>query len=110
MVFLRISSVFQFSNLLLMIVGKFFEVLIGVRPEPLWRLLSKIGVLYAFEPLFTIMFVTNMNTMWEKVMASVRGQVFRRVLIQKVFRDLPLSILITFLSTTHHHTAVCLLH
>lgn len=107
---MRISSVFQFSNLLLMIVGKFFEVLIGMRPEPLWRLLSKIGVLYACEPLFTIMFVTNMNTMWEKVMASVRGQVFRRVLIQKVFTDLPLSIVITFLSMTHHHIAVCLLH
>nr|AJE26136.1 ATP-binding cassette type B [Salix matsudana] len=64
--------------------GRFFEVLIGSRPEPLWRLLSKIGVLYALEPVFTVFFVVNMNTVWEKVMATLRAQIFRRVLIQKV--------------------------
>lgn len=64
--------------------GRFFEVLIGARPEPLWRLLSKIGVLYALEPIFTVIFVVNMNTVWEKVMATLRAQIFRRVLIQKV--------------------------
>lgn len=59
-------------------------MLIGARPEPLWRLLSKIGVLYALEPIFTVIFVVNMNTVWEKVMATLRAQIFRRVLIQKV--------------------------
>ncbi|KAL8049742.1 hypothetical protein ABFX02_06G038700 [Erythranthe guttata] len=64
--------------------GRFFEVLIGVRPEPIWQLLSKVGVLYVFEPIFTIIFVINMNGIWEKVMASLRAQIFQRVLIQKV--------------------------
>ncbi|KAJ7975642.1 ABC transporter family protein [Quillaja saponaria] len=64
--------------------GRFFEVLIGARPESLWRLLSKIGVLYALEPLLTVIFVINMNTVWEKVMSTLRAQVFGRVLIQKV--------------------------
>ncbi|CAH8391811.1 unnamed protein product [Eruca vesicaria subsp. sativa] len=63
--------------------GRFFEVLIGVRPDPLWQLLSKIAVLYSLEPIFTIAFVTNMNAIWESVMATLRAQIFRRVLIQK---------------------------
>ncbi|KAJ4872811.1 ABC transporter B family member 28 [Raphanus sativus] len=63
--------------------GRFFEVLIGVRPDPLWQLLSKIAVLYSLEPVFTIVFVTNMNAIWESVMATLRAQIFRRVLIQK---------------------------
>ncbi|KAH7557571.1 hypothetical protein JRO89_XS11G0182100 [Xanthoceras sorbifolium] len=63
--------------------GRFFEVLIGASPEPLWRLLSKIGVLYALEPIFTVVFVVNMNTVWEKVMSTMRAQIFARVLIQK---------------------------
>ncbi|CAH2077979.1 unnamed protein product, partial [Thlaspi arvense] len=63
--------------------GRFFEVLIGVRPEPLWRLLSKIAVLYSLEPIFTIAFVTNMNAIWESVLATLRAQIFKRVLIQK---------------------------
>lgn len=65
--------------------GRFFEVLIGVRPDPLWQLLSKIAVLYSLEPIFTIVFVTNMNAIWESVMATLRAQIFRRVLIQKVW-------------------------
>ncbi|RYR56339.1 hypothetical protein Ahy_A05g022062 [Arachis hypogaea] len=64
--------------------GRFFEVLIGVRPEPLWKLLSQIGVLYAMEPLLTVIFVVNMNTVWEKVMSTLRAQIFGRILIQKV--------------------------
>ncbi|EOA19157.1 hypothetical protein CARUB_v10007834mg [Capsella rubella] len=63
--------------------GRFFEVLIGARPDPLWQLLSKIAVLYSLEPIFTIAFVTNMNAIWENVMATLRAQIFRRVLIQK---------------------------
>ncbi|KAH9647281.1 hypothetical protein KPL70_025134 [Citrus sinensis] len=63
--------------------GRFFEVLIGARPEPLWKLLSKVGLLYALEPIFTVIFVMNMNTVWEKVMSIVKAQIFRRVLIQK---------------------------
>lgn len=59
-------------------------MLIGARPEPLWRLLSKIGVLYGLEPIFTVVFVVNMNTVWEKVMSTVRAQIFSRLLIQKV--------------------------
>lgn len=65
--------------------GRFFEVLIGARPEPIWQLLSKVGVLYVLEPIFTIIFVINMNGIWEKVMSSLRAQIFQRVLIQKVF-------------------------
>ncbi|XP_075649403.1 ABC transporter B family member 28 [Castanea sativa] len=64
--------------------GRFFEVLIGARPEPLWRLLSKVGVLYALEPILTVIFVINLNTIWEKVMSTLRAHIFRRVLIQKV--------------------------
>lgn len=65
-------------------IGRFFEVLIGTRPEPLWRLLSKMGILYALEPLLTVIFVINMNIVWEKVMSTLRAQVFGRILIQKV--------------------------
>ncbi|KAH7537967.1 hypothetical protein FEM48_Zijuj03G0149200 [Ziziphus jujuba var. spinosa] len=64
--------------------GRFFEVLIGARPEPLWKLLSKVGILYALEPILTVIFVVNMNTIWEKVMSTLRAQIFGRVLIQKV--------------------------
>ncbi|CAI9302365.1 unnamed protein product [Lactuca saligna] len=64
--------------------GKFFEVLIGARSEPLWQLLSKVGVLYTLEPIFTVIFVVNMNTIWEKVMSSLRAQIFGSVLIHKV--------------------------
>ncbi|KAJ8633653.1 hypothetical protein MRB53_026989 [Persea americana] len=64
--------------------GRFFEVLIGARPDPLWKLLTKVGVLYCMEPIFTVIFVTNMSTVWEKVMTTLRAQVFRRILIQKV--------------------------
>ncbi|KAG8080647.1 hypothetical protein GUJ93_ZPchr0007g5342 [Zizania palustris] len=68
--------------------GKFFETLIGRGSEPLWRLLSKISVLYTLEPIFTIIFVINMTVIWEKVMARLRSQIFRRILIQKmVFFD-----------------------
>lgn len=65
------------------LLGRFFEVLIGQRPEPLWRL-SKVGVLYALEPILTVIFVVNLNTIWEKVMSTLRAQIFGRVLIQKV--------------------------
>ncbi|KAM1142002.1 hypothetical protein EV1_041499 [Malus domestica] len=64
--------------------GRFFEVLIGQRPEPLWKLLSKVGVLYALEPILTVIFVINLNTIWEKVISTLRAQIFGRVLIQKV--------------------------
>ncbi|KAK9147703.1 hypothetical protein Scep_006460 [Stephania cephalantha] len=64
--------------------GRFFEVLIGRRPEPLWMLLTNVGILYAMEPIFTVFFIVNMGTIWEKVMAALRAVVFRRILIQKV--------------------------
>ncbi|PWA66185.1 non-intrinsic ABC protein 8 [Artemisia annua] len=64
--------------------GRFFEVLIGRRSEPLWQLLSKVGVLYTLEPIFTVIFVVNMNTIWEKVMSSLRAQIFGSILIHKV--------------------------
>lgn len=73
-------------------VGRFFEVLIGARPEPLWKLLGKIGVLYMLEPVLTVLFVVNLNTVWEKVMSTMRAQLFRRVLIQKVNAVIPFSI------------------
>lgn len=47
-------------------------------------LLSKVGVLYALEPILTVIFVVNMNTVWEKVMSTLSAQIFARVLIQKV--------------------------
>eukprot|EP00252_Welwitschia_mirabilis_P019422 TRINITY_DN4495_c0_g2_i1.p1 TRINITY_DN4495_c0_g2~~TRINITY_DN4495_c0_g2_i1.p1 ORF type:complete len:722 (+),score=86.49 TRINITY_DN4495_c0_g2_i1:98-2263(+) len=64
--------------------GRFFEILVGTRSETLWDILSKIGILYALEPIFTIIFVTNMITLWENVMASLRVHIFKRVLIQKM--------------------------
>nr|GLL21098.1 ABC transporter B family member 28 [Ipomoea trifida] len=47
--------------------GRFFEVLIGARPEPLWKVLGRVAVMYSLEPIFTVIFVVNMNAMWEKV-------------------------------------------
>ena len=67
----------------------FFDVLIGKNSEKLWGLLSKIGTLYLLEPIFTIIFVTNMSTIWEKVMAILRSELFRWILIQKVGVTLP---------------------
>ncbi|XP_022879674.1 ABC transporter B family member 28 [Olea europaea var. sylvestris] len=64
--------------------GRFFEVLIGARTVPLWQVVSKLGILYTLEAICTIIFVINMNIMWEKVMSSLRAQIFQRVLIQKV--------------------------
>ncbi|KAL3524231.1 hypothetical protein ACH5RR_017065 [Cinchona calisaya] len=64
--------------------GRFFEVLVGRRSESLWKLLSKVGILYTLEPIFTVIFIVNMNSIWEKVMSSLRAQIFQRVLIQKV--------------------------
>ncbi|KXG35077.1 ABC transporter B family member 28 [Sorghum bicolor] len=64
--------------------GRFFETLIGRGNEPLWRLLSKIAALYTLEPIFTIIFVINMTIIWEQVMARLRSQIFRRILIQKM--------------------------
>lgn len=65
-------------------LGKFFETLIGVRKQPLGELLAKLGAIYVMEPALTVLFVTNMVHVWENVMANLRSQVFRRILIQKV--------------------------
>jgi len=46
------------------------------------------GVLYALEPLFTVIFVINMNIVWEKVMSTLRAQIFGKILIQKVKSNL----------------------
>ncbi|KAL0400804.1 UNVERIFIED_CONTAM: ABC transporter B family member 28 [Sesamum latifolium] len=59
--------------------GRFFEVLIGARPEPMWQLLSKVGILYTLEPIFTIIFVINMNSIWEKVMSSLSSNISKGV-------------------------------
>lgn len=64
--------------------GRFFEVLSGMSSEPLWKIMSRIAVVYALEPVFTVIFVINMNKIWEKVMSVLRAQIFRRMLIQKV--------------------------
>ncbi|XP_021842306.1 ABC transporter B family member 28 isoform X1 [Spinacia oleracea] len=64
--------------------GRFFEVLSGTTPEPLWKIMSRIAVVYALEPIFTVIFVINMNKIWEKVMSVLRARIFRRMLIQKV--------------------------
>lgn len=64
--------------------GQLFETLIGKSSQTLWRLLSKLAIIYCLEPAFTVVFVTNMTYIWEKVMASLRRRVFQRVLIQKV--------------------------
>ncbi|KAI3710144.1 hypothetical protein L2E82_39918 [Cichorium intybus] len=71
-------------NIKELLVGRFFEVLIGARAEALWQLLSKVGVLYTLETIFTVIFVVNMNTIWEKVMSSLRAQIFGSILIHKV--------------------------
>ncbi|KAJ7238099.1 hypothetical protein O6H91_Y443300 [Diphasiastrum complanatum] len=64
--------------------GRFFETLIGTRSEPLWRLLAKLSAIYALEPVCTIVFITNMIKVWERVMASLRSSLFRRLILQKV--------------------------
>lgn len=68
----------------IIIAGRFFEVLIGTRTDPLLELLSKVALLYTLEPIFTIIYVANITSIWEKVMSILRAQIFRRVLIQKV--------------------------
>ena len=65
--------------------GRLFESLLGKSSEALWQILSKLAVIYGLEPAFTIVFVTNMTYIWEKVIANLRQRVFQRVLIQKVF-------------------------
>ena len=93
-------------------VGRFFEVLIGARPEPLWILLSKVGVLYALEPIFTVMFVVNMNTIWENVMSSLRARIFSSILIRKVYLlylVLFINVLINPLSRSNVRTHCCYL-
>ena len=67
--------------------GRLFEVFVGRRLDPLWELLSRVAVVYFFESVLTVVFVVNMTNVWESVMASLRSQVFRRMLIQKVLRD-----------------------
>ncbi|CAM6103486.1 unnamed protein product [Calypogeia fissa] len=64
--------------------GRFFETLIGVRTQPLADLLARLCLVYVMEPFFTVLFVTNMISIWEKVMKELRFRVFQRVLIQKV--------------------------
>jgi ATP-binding cassette subfamily B (MDR/TAP) protein 10 len=64
--------------------GRFFETLIGVRKQPLGDLLAKLCLVYVLEPFFTVLFVTNMIQIWEKVMKELRFRVFERLLIQKV--------------------------
>ncbi|XP_073292967.1 ABC transporter B family member 28-like isoform X1 [Primulina huaijiensis] len=64
--------------------GRFFEVLIGARQESIWKVLSRVGILYIFEPICTVIFVINMSAIWEKVLTSLRAQIFQRVLIQKM--------------------------
>lgn len=64
--------------------GRLFEVLTGRSPELLLELLGRIGVLYTLEPICTVVYIVNMNAIWEKVMSSLRAQIFHRVLIQKV--------------------------
>lgn len=66
------------------LTGRFFETLIGVRKQPMYSLLLKLFVVYLMEPVCTVVFVTNMIRIWEKVMKELRFQVFQRVLIQKV--------------------------
>lgn len=64
----------------------------------MWRLLSKIAILYTLEPIFTIIFVINITIIWEQVMARLRSQIFRRILIQKVLSaDIPCFINAFFL-------------
>lgn len=64
--------------------GKFYEMLIGQGTGTFWNIISTIATFYILEPIFTVIFVINMTVMWEKVMASLRGQIFKRMLIQKV--------------------------
>lgn len=64
--------------------GRLFEILVGTSSEQLWRLLCTMGSLYMLEPICTIIFITNMSAIWERVMATLRLQIFNRILIQKV--------------------------
>ncbi|XAR71751.1 Peptide-transporting ATPase [Bertholletia excelsa] len=66
-----------------LINGRFFEVIIGRRAEPLWNVLSQVAIPYMLEPVFTIIFVVNVNSIWEKVMSNLRARIFQRILIQK---------------------------
>lgn len=67
-----------------LVPGRLFEVLTGRSPQPLLELLGRIAVLYTLEPICTVVYIVNMNATWEKVMSSLRAQIFHRVLIQKV--------------------------
>ncbi|KAG9140690.1 hypothetical protein Leryth_006878 [Lithospermum erythrorhizon] len=64
--------------------GRFFEVLVGRSNESLWSVLSKVAILYSLEPIFTVLYVVNMNVMWEKVMSRLRAHLFQSLMIQKM--------------------------
>ncbi|EFJ27011.1 ATP-binding cassette transporter, partial [Selaginella moellendorffii] len=64
--------------------GAFFETLIGRRSQPLWKVLRMLALVYVLEPVLTVVFVTNMIAAWENVMAKLRSQLFRRLLVQRI--------------------------
>lgn len=63
------------------LVGKFFEILIGVRKEFLLEFLVKFGVIYFMELVLIVVFIINLVYVWENVMVYLCLEVFCCILI-----------------------------
>jgi len=65
--------------------SKLIEVLIGQRPESQFpKLLASITFIYVMEPVLTFFYVKNVCAVGEEVVARLREDLFRALLVQKV--------------------------
>ena len=65
--------------------SKLIEVLIGQRPESQFpQLLASITFIYVMEPVLTFFYVKNVCAVGEEVVARLREDLFRALLVQKV--------------------------
>ena len=65
--------------------SKLIEVLIGQRPESQFpKLLASITFIYVMEPVLTFSYVKNVCAVGEEVVARLREDLFRALLVQKV--------------------------
>ena len=61
------------------------ECLIGARPESAFpRILGGLVGIYTLEPLFTFLYVRSVCSLGEEVVASLRRDLFRALLVQRV--------------------------
>ncbi|KAK9823874.1 hypothetical protein WJX72_006089 [[Myrmecia] bisecta] len=67
------------------ITGILFEILVGKQPLSHYpRYLAVLGVMYICEPLMTRVYIRNACAAGEKVLAALRLELFRTLLLQKI--------------------------